>query len=134
MNRGDIDYREHIDPEYQRWGRIYPSFPGVVECARLIREGKARGAWADIIAAELARHAAFNLSELLDIFRSDSSESVRLFVMMAIEMAHLPETVPFLATVLLEGNPLFAPYAVRGLRALDTLEARTALREIKNSS
>ena len=26
-------YRDHVDPEYQRWGRRYARFPGVAECA-----------------------------------------------------------------------------------------------------
>jgi hypothetical protein len=127
-----VNFRDHIDPEYQRWGRKYPRFPGVVECVRLIRAGQARGAWADIIADELARHAYLCLPELLEAFRTDSSESVRLVVMMALEMARLPETVSFLAAVLREGNSLFAPYAKRGLRAIDTPEARSALVEINH--
>jgi hypothetical protein len=84
-------YRDHIDPEYQRWGRRYPRFPGVEECARLIRVGKARGAWADIIAYELAENASHCLPALIDTFRTDSSDAVRLYVMMALEIAKLPE-------------------------------------------
>jgi hypothetical protein len=129
-----VEYREHIDPEYQRWGRKYPRFPGIAECTRLIRTGKATGAWADIIADELARHASSCLTELLETFRTDPNESVRLFVMMALEKACLPQTVPFLATVLREGNRLFAPYAERGLQSIGTPEARTALWEITQHS
>jgi hypothetical protein len=122
-----FNYREHIDPEYQRWGRKYPRFPGVAECVRLIRAGKARGAWADIIAEELADHAPDSFNELVETFRSDPSDSVRLYVMMALEMAALPEAVPFLVEVLREGGAEFAPYAERALRAIDTPESRTAL-------
>jgi hypothetical protein len=120
-------YRDHIDPEYQRWGRKYPRFPGVEECARLIRAGKARGAWADIIAYELAENASHCLPTLIDTFRSDSSDDVRLYVMMAVEVAKLPESVPFLAEVLHGRDPRFTPYAERALRELNTPEARTVL-------
>jgi hypothetical protein len=48
--------------------------------------------------------------------------------MMALEMAELPESVPFLAEVLRERNPRHAPYAERALRAINTADARTALR------
>ncbi|HMF12247.1 MAG TPA: hypothetical protein VKE94_08070, partial [Gemmataceae bacterium] len=120
-------YCDHSDPEHQRWGRTYPRFPGVAECARLIRDGRARGSWADIIAYELAENAGECLAELVETFRTDPSESVRLYVMMAFDIARLPESVPFLAEVLQEGNPLFTPYALRALNGIDTRESRTAL-------
>jgi len=120
-------YRDHIDPEQQRWGQTYTRFPGVAECARLIRDGKARGSWADIIAHELAENAGECLTELVETFRTDSSESVRLYVMMALEIARLPESVPFLAEVVQGGNPLFTPYVLRALEGINTCESRTAL-------
>jgi hypothetical protein len=126
-------YRDHIDPEYQRWGRKYPRFPGVGECANLIRAGKARGAWADIIASELSENAAHCLPELIEAFHSDSSGDVCLYVMMALESARLPEAVPFLANVLHEGDPRFTPYAARALRNINTPEARTMLWEASQS-
>jgi hypothetical protein len=94
---------------------------------RLIRAGKARRAWADIIAEQLARNARDNLAELVEAFRSDRTARVRLFVLMALETAALPEAVPFLAEVLRGGDPALTPYAERGLRAIGTREARTAL-------
>ena len=48
---------ESSSPEYRRWRRKYPRYPGVAECARLIRARKAKGEWADIIASELAENA-----------------------------------------------------------------------------
>lgn len=120
-------YRDHIDPEHQRWGRAYPRFPGVAECARLIRDGKARGTWADIIAYELAEHAALCLPELIQTFRTDPNKDVQLYVMMALDIARLPESVPFLAEVLQEGDPHFTPYAEGALRGIDTPDSRTVL-------
>ena len=120
-------YRDHIDPEYRRWGHKYSRFPGAGECANLIRTGKARGAWADIIASELSENAAHCLPDLIELFRSDSSDDVRLYVMMAVENAGLPEAVPFLADVLHAGNSRFTPYAERALRNINTPEARTVL-------
>ena len=120
-------YRDHMDPEYQRWARRYPRFPGVAECARLIRARKARGAWADIIASELAENATHCMSDLIAAFRTDPSEDVRVYVMMALESARLPESVPFLAEVLQDGNPRVTPYAERALRNINTPEARTML-------
>jgi hypothetical protein len=100
-------YREHIDPECRRWGKKYPRFPGVAECARLIRSRKAKGAWADIIAHELAANAANCLPELIAAYREGSGDDVALYVMMALDIARPPEAVPFLAEVLLEGDNRF---------------------------
>jgi hypothetical protein len=120
-------YRDHVDPEYQRWGRRYPRFPGVAECASLIRAGKACGAWADIIACELAENAGTCLAELIAAFRNDPGGDVRLYVMMALDIARVPACVPFLAEVLREADPRYVPYAEQALRGINTPEARTAL-------
>lgn len=113
-------YSDHIDPEYHRWDRVYPRFPGVAECARLIRDGKATGTWADIVVFELAANANDCLDELIQAFRDDASGKVALSVMMALELAEPPASVPFLAEVVREGHPQFAPYARRTLQAIDT--------------
>lgn len=121
-------FRKHVDPEYQRWGRRYRRFPGVAECVRLIRAGNARGAWADIIVFESAANAAACLAELIETFRSNPrGDVVRLYVMTALDIARLPESVPFLAEVLQDGDTLYTPYAERALRGIDTRESRTAL-------
>lgn len=120
-------YREHPDPEYQRWGRTYRSFPGVAECVRLILTRKANGAWADIVASELAENARENMAELIDKFRDHESDPVAMFIMMAIEMAAIPESVEFLSCVLREANPLFVPYARRTLVAINTPASRAVL-------
>ncbi len=120
-------YRDHVDPEYQRWGRRYPCFPGVAECASLIRAGKACGAWADIIAVELAENAEACLAELIETFRSDPGSNVALYIMMALDIARVPASVPFLAEVLREADPRYVPYADRALQGINTSEARPVL-------
>lgn len=119
-------YREHIDPECRRWGKTYPQFPGVAECVRLILAGKAKGSWADIIAAELAAHAAQRLDELIAAYRENSDSDVRLYVLMALEMALVPESVPFLVDVLRESDLRLVEYARRTLAEIDTRDARAA--------
>jgi hypothetical protein len=129
----DKGARDHVDPEYQRWKRKYPRFPGVAELMRLIRTRKAKGSWADIIVNEMADHAKECMADLLETFRTDESEEVRLYIMMALDIARPPEAVPFLAEVLREGNPRYARYAESALRGINTREARTALWNITNS-
>ena len=84
------EYLNSIDPEEQRWGRKYPRFLGVAECARLIRARKAKGTWADIIVNELAENAAGCLDELIELFHTDPNDDVRLYVMMALDIARIP--------------------------------------------
>jgi hypothetical protein len=122
-----IDYRRHIDPEYRRWGRKFPRFPGVAECVRLLRSGNVRGAWVDIIVHELTVHAADCLKEMLEAFRSEENERVRLLVLMAIAEARVPAALSFLEDVARDQDPNFITYAVEGLSALGTSEARAAL-------
>lgn len=121
-------YRDHVDPEYQRWGRRYTHFPGVAECARLIGAGHARGAWADIIVFELAENAETCLPELIETFRNDPASDVSLYIMMALEIARIPASVPFLAEVLREADQRYLSYAKRALQGINTSEARTVLR------
>jgi hypothetical protein len=119
--------RDHPDPEYRRFRRKYPRFPGVAECVKLIKAGKARGAWADFIVHELADNAPSYWPEFVAAFRCESTGDVGLYVMQALEDASLPETVPFLAEVLQEGNERLAAYAERALRAINTPVARKLL-------
>jgi hypothetical protein len=117
----------YVDPEEERWERAYPRRPGVAECVRLIRAGKARGTWAENIVHELARKAAPSLPELIDAFRNDPGGDVRMYVMMALDIARPPGAVAFLAEVLREGDSEFARYAESALKGIDTRESRTAL-------
>ncbi len=133
MSRGTIiaanriQYRDSVDPEYRHWGKKYPRFPGVAECVRLIQEGKATGAWSDIIVYELAEHAAACLPELVVAYREASNDRVQLYVMLALDTSYPPEAVPFLADVLREGIESHAALAKSALQGIDTREARTAL-------
>ena len=123
------DYRRHIDPEYRRWGRKYPHFPGVAECLRLLHTRNVRGAWRDIIAYELANHAAECLSELVAAFQANEDEGVRLNVVSAIAEARLPAAIPFIAEVTKSPHAHLVSYAVKGLKAIGTREAHAALWE-----
>ncbi len=123
----DGPFRDHPDPEYQRWHRTYPRFPGVPECVQLILARMTRGTWDDIIVQQLADNAGDCLSDLVGAYRSDPGGDIRLFVMMALDLARPPEAVGFLAEVLRSRDPRYHTYARRALEGIGTLEARTAL-------
>jgi hypothetical protein len=124
-------YLKSIDPEERRWGRKYPRFPGVAEYARLIRARKAKGTWADIISHELAENATACLDEMIEVYRTGASDDVRLYLMMALDIARVPASVPFLAEVLHQGNSMFTSYAKRALAGIDTTESRAVLWKAK---
>jgi hypothetical protein len=133
MRKGEsMGKAEFVDPEYERWQRKYPRFPGVAECVRLIKALKARGSWADIILQELADNANSYLPELIQAFRTESEGDVRLYVMMALEMAKPLEAISFCEEVLMEGDPRLVNYAESTLKGIDTPEARTILWKAKH--
>jgi len=120
-------YHNHICPDHQRWGRTYPKFPGLEECVRLILSGKATGAWADLVAYELAEHADQNMPQMIALFYEHQQDRVSTYMMMAFDTAALPASVDFLESVLQSGDERFTPYARSGLVTIDTKESRTAL-------
>lgn len=120
-------YRDHVDPEYRRWGRTYPAFPGVEECARLVLDRKVTGAWADIVVYELAENADSHLAEMTEAFRAHKSDAFALCILMALELAALPASVEILAAILKDGNSFYVPYAKRALHAVGTRESRRVL-------
>lgn len=124
--------RDYIDPELLRWERKYPRFPGVAECVRLICSGMAHGVWADIIGAELVEHAAECLDELIAAYRDAPDSHLRFYVLMALEIALVPESVPFLVDVLRAEGQRDAEYARRTLAAIGAREARVARFSMSN--
>lgn len=120
-------FHDAVDPELRRWGQLYRRFPGIEECARLIRAGKARGAWAEMIVFELSENAEDHLDEMIAAFREGDGDTVALYMMMALEYAAVPASVDFLLQVLREGNEQFVPYARRALQKIDTASSRKAL-------
>ena len=85
------------------------------------------------MAHELATHARDHLDELIDAFHEHASDGFRINVMIALEMAALPESVEFLSSVLQQRETRFVPYALRTLKAIDTRESRSALRRFEQS-
>lgn len=107
--------------------RRYPRFPGVGEYVRLLGLPGTKGTLVDIVCDELAAHAAETLEELIDAFRTNENEWVRLMIVQAIANAKLPAAIPFLAERVVEGPPPVAEYGKMGLQGIGTPEARTAL-------
>jgi len=126
-------YRKSINLEDKRWGQKYRSFPGVGECVRLLLDVRVCGYTLEIIKAELVENASRHLEEMIDAFHNHKTDRVAIFMLMVLELAALPESVDFLATVLRDDNPDYRKWAQMALEAINTRESRTALFNAKDS-
>jgi len=123
--------RMAMDPEYDRWKRKYPRFPGVAKCVDLLRSRNVHGSWVDIICQELQDHVAESVSELLTAFRAEPNGVVRLILLGIIAEARLPEALPLLTEYLHSTDVSLQRSAEFGLQNLGTSEARQVLWEAK---
>jgi len=70
-----------VDPEYQRFKRNYPKFPGVHECIALLHNGNVKGAYLEAVLGELETHAAEHIDEIVSAFRVEESERARILLL-----------------------------------------------------
>lgn len=126
MTRNE-DHERYSRWDYSEWRRKYSVFPGIAECVKLLGQRNKGGEWIEIIEWEMTVHAKECLPELAAVFNSEKSDWVRMIVLYAITEAKLPEAIEFLAEVVNQGDPKFAPIAQKGLSMIDTRESRTAL-------
>ncbi|MFJ8963618.1 HEAT repeat domain-containing protein [Lentzea sp. NPDC102401] len=78
--------------------------------------------------ALLRPHAAEHLDELIEAFRAEEDDrGLRAWLLELIGDARSPEALPILVEHLDHEDESLADWAVHGLQALDTKEARTAL-------
>jgi hypothetical protein len=120
-----IDYRQHLDPEYRRWSNRYPQFPGLAECLQLLKSNTLSDEWVDIIGGELAHHAKDCLPDLLTAFEAEIDPWIRLFLLMSLADARLKEAIPFLSQIVLSEKEPFVAYAQNALDALENSDSRT---------
>ena len=96
--------KEHPDPTQQRFYQTYPKFPGVEILLRLLRTGKAKGVWIDLICIELQDHAAEWADEFIAAFHTEPDEWTRILLLSSIAEAAAPAFVPLLTESLMSGQ------------------------------
>ncbi len=118
-----------VDPEYERWYRKYPSFPGVAKCVELLRCTNAKGAWIDIICQELQQHAETDAADLIDAtgIAVEQNYSVTPILLQILGEAKIEDALPLFNELLETSHEYLRPYAIDGLKQLDTKEARRLL-------
>lgn len=119
--------RESIDPVEQRWYERFPRRPSINDCLAVLKEHNTRGYLLEIVCWELEEHAKDSPQEVIDLTRECTDSWQRHMLLGAIEIAQIPEAASLFADILEKGVPDERPYAIRGLKSLDTKEARTIL-------
>jgi hypothetical protein len=121
------------DPEYTRWKRRHPKFPGVAKCVELLGHRNVGGSLLEIICGELQENAGSHAAELIAAFRVTTDERVRRLLLSIICEARLPEALPLFVEHLQSEDEFLRYWSERGLRSLDTHESRKALWEAGRS-
>ena len=116
-----------IDPEYQRYRRKYPRFPGVAETVRVLKLGGTRGGYLDVVLLDLREHASDVLTELTDAVDEESDQRVRALIIGELAESADHRLVGFFERLLDDPNESVAHWAEVGLRHIDTKDARRAL-------
>lgn len=124
----------HPDPEFVRWKRSYPSFPGVAKCVELLRSPNVRGAWVDIICQELTKHASEYPEELVAETQKELQDSsgVGKILLGVLADARLSEAQALFEDLLSSKDATLPKYGLAGLKALDTKESRRIVWEFEN--
>lgn len=81
---------------------------------------------------DLEDHAAMHMDALIAAFREETDEGVRILLFSAIACAGLPSTIPLLQEILQQDKSASVrDWAIRGLKELNTKEARRILYEAR---
>jgi HEAT repeat protein len=120
------------DPEYQRYRRTYPKFPGVNACVELLRRRNVQGAYLDGVMGDLNEHATANVDELLVAFGAEPEARVRALLLSVIAEAAAPAAFPTFAQVLFGDDEDLRIWAARGLHILGTPDSRRVLFEARS--
>lgn len=129
MKRRDLG----VDPEYHRYRRAYPKFPGVKVCLDLLRRRNVHGAYLDGVMFDLAEHVAdAGTAELVEAFRAETDGHVQGLILSILAETAAPADLPLFVETLAGANADHRHWAAVGLHKLDTPDARRALWEARS--
>lgn len=117
------------DPVYTRWKQQHPKFPGVAKCVELLRRRNVQGSLVDILCIELLDHAADHAAELVAACSAERYGQIRRILFGVLCDAKLPEALPLFIEHLHSDDEILRGWSERGLRSLNTPDARKALWE-----
>lgn len=120
---------ETTDPEYVRYRRRYPPFPGVAETVSALRRRAVRGSQLDALLADLRANASHVLDEIIAAIEGEADEWVRTLLVGELAETGDPRLVAFFTHLLTDADADadVARWAEAGLATIGTREARRAL-------
>src|SRR5689334_14570828 len=104
-----------MDPEYQRYKRDYPLFPGLPTCITLLRRSNVKGAYLDAVIADLEAHVPEYRDDLIAAVRTETDARVRALLFAALAEAPTDATIPLFADYLTGADENLRTWAARGL-------------------
>lgn len=119
--------KKQIDPEYERWEKKYPKFPGVPKCVELLHSSNVKGAWIDIICFELEVFSRNDPTEVIDGIKTSDNQRVSFILLDVLENSAPEEAVPILGEMVKSSDEEDRFHAVNMLKRIGTKEARTIL-------
>jgi hypothetical protein len=123
----------HPDPEYERYRRNYPTFPGVQTCLDLLQRRNVTGGYWDAVYTDLVKHAPQVVLELIQAGRDDANTNVRWVILEILGRVQATEALSLFNDYVTADNESIREWAARGLAALDTKVARRKLWEVRNA-
>jgi len=130
QNKSSIMMSIGVDPEYQRYRRAHPKFPGIDKCVELLCRPNVQGAYFDGVMGDLEEHAA--AEELVAALSTETDQGVRALLLSVIAESPLEVALPILVEALLDLDESARFWAARALHALGTPVARRVLWEARS--
>lgn len=117
------------DPEWARYQRKYPRFPGVEHCVKLLGGTRLRGTGIEFIMLQLEDHSSEHVTELISAIHTTEDDRVRALLVSALSKgdASGPEVLTLFEHMLWSDYSCTWSYATHGLRRLNTKDARRVL-------
>jgi HEAT repeat protein len=117
----------HMDPEYQRYKRNYPHFPGIAACRDMLHRNNIQGAYLDAIIADLEHHVADQYDELIQAIEQEQDARVRRILFAALVHQPSDDAITLCRHFLTGPDEHLRTYAAQGLARLNTKQARQIL-------
>jgi len=121
--------QDHVDPVARQWYQRFSKQPSIEDCLTVLRQGNLQGGLSDWIGWELTDHAKDSPCEVIDAVGKCEEDYSRICLLMAIEIAVIPEALSLFAEILHSEIEPERECAIRGLQALNSKAARTVLFE-----
>lgn len=116
-----------MDPEYQRYKRKFPAFPGVSTCVELLHKKNVRGSYLDALVADLEANAFDHSGELIAAFQAETDKRVKTLLLSALAQAQVQDAFPLYVEHLTGPDEGLRTWAAYGLHRLNTKKARRVL-------